>query len=1078
MRTIQVPITRSTRLSGLRNERPHREGSSDVTTLQNQQAETSSRSERSGRRLTAPFRPHVVGAVFGRNFLGYFSNPTGYVFIFLFVLVCSWAEFWQPIFFANNLANLDPLNAWMPYLLLFFIPAVTMSIWAEERRQGTDELLLTLPANDVEVVLGKYLAALGIYTVSLIFLAVGHVPLLKSLGNPDLGVIAATYLGYWLMGVMLIAVGMVASLLSSNVTVAFILGAVFCAVPVFASGLGPVGEMISSLQGLKWLSGIGKAFGGLSSALAGTNTQRVIEDLSIPSQFHDFGTGVVPLSGVVYFLAMAAGMLYLNRVLLGRRHWAGGQASAGRWIHAVVRVASVVLALISADVLVSRWINVRVDATEERLHTLSKPSRDLVQSLPTDRPVYIQAYYSPEVPREYVQVKADLLNTLREFAAMGGDKIRLNLVETRRYSDEAREAEKRFGITAKRVPTINEGRQSTEELYLGVAFTSGLEQVVVPFFDRGLPVEYELTRSIRVVSGSERKRVGILETDAKLLGGLDFQSMSQETEWEIVQELKKQYEVGPVSADVPIPIEEVQTISISGIPNGGTFTLTFDGQTTPPIPYNADAPAVAKALAELSNLDPSDLSASGGPLPKTAVEVTFKGRFTGQHVPELTAQSALTGENSARPTVRAQKSTTIFDAVLVAQAPSLTQKQIENLTEYIRKGGATLLLLDPMPLVNLSLAPEERRTPMGGMFNAPPPEPKGNLLPLLDLLGIEWPRTEIVWNPYNPHPQLELPVEYIFIGRGSGASEPFGNDPISSGLQEIFLPFPGLLRSRAMPGDPTFTPLLRTNDLGGTLSYDEALQRGPFGLSRLRPERPHFPSNRPYTLAAKIEGTVQDPAHAEGKDAKQTAAKSKIRVIAVADLDMISDSFFELRRKPTSTFDFLDFDNVTFVLNCVDTLAGDETFIELRKKRPKHRTLTALEAESKRYIDKSQAEEQKAEDNARSQLEAAQKRLDDAVDKIRNSKEYDERTKESMVRYRQQVEQRRLDLIKSEIEAEKKQAIEESKARREQAIEAIQNRVRAQAIALTPLPALILGVFVFFIRASRENRGANPSRLA
>jgi ABC-2 type transport system permease protein len=924
-----------------------------VTTLEQKPTTIPASAEPAGGARALPFRPHVIRAVFQRNILSYFYNPAGYVFIALFVLVSSLVAFYQAKFFTNNLANLAPLNELMPYVLLFFIPAVTMSIWSEERKQGTDELLFTLPAHDIEIVLGKYFAALGIYTVALLF-SLPFVVILFLLGRPDLGVMFSTYFGYWLMGVMLIALGMVASLLSSNATVAFILGGLFAGVPVLLSQL---------------------------SAPLGPVLHRQLSELSVPAQFEDFGTGVITMSGVLYFVSFAVAMLYVNMVLVGRRHWAGGAQSWDRGGHAVIRIGALLLALCSFNALVGRLgAGARADVTAERLHTLSAQSIALIRQIPKDRPVYIQAYYSPEVPRDYVQSKSDLIGLLREYAARGGSRVHLNLVQTELYSPEARDAEKRFGIEPRRVLVTDEAKQESAEIFLGVAFTSGLEEVVIPFFDRGLPIEYELTRSIRVVSRSNRKKIGILNTDAKLMGGFDFRSMGQNPEWSIVSELKKQYDVDSVAPDVPVP---------------------------------------------------SDV-----------------------------------------------------DVLLVAQPSSLTQPQIDNLTAYIRKGGSTLLFLDPLPYENPQISPDVPKQPPGGMFGGgPPPEPKGDLRPLLDMIGLEWPTEDIVWNPYNPHLQLaELPPEFVFIHRGKGAADDdaFNEKQLAtSGLQEVVLLFSGQLRARG--ASPEFTPLLRTNDSGGTVAWRNLVQQSFMGISGINPRVPHFASGKAYTLAARLQGqpaTDEAPKDVPAKKAEEkkdqpAAKKADIHVIAIADLDLISEQFFELRRRKIEN---LELDNVTFVLNCVDVLAGDGSFVALRKQRPQHRTLERLEAQYRTLMEQRQVESKAAEDAADEQLKVAQKRLDKKVEEVRARRDMDERTKEIMLMNLQDVENRRLEVEKANIDDQKRQKLQDSKAEYELKNRRIQNQVRAEAM-IPPVLPLAVGAGVFFLRRKRENQGANPNRL-
>ena len=270
---------------------------------------------------------HVLLAVFKRNFVSYFANPTGYVFICVFVLLSSAATFWPADFFNNNLANLDQLSYYFPLIMLMFVPSITMGIWADERRQGTDELLLTIPASDSDVVLGKFFAGAAIYTVALLFSLLCNFLVLRWLGNPDVGLFLGTYFGYWLIGMAMLAIGMVASFLTGNLTISYIFGAIFNAPLVIA---------------------------GWADVLPWTTPAAVLKQISIGGQLADFSRGVVSFAGVVYFAAITAMMLYLCMVLISRRHWLAGAASVPMVGHYFLRVVAMAIIAVGASVVVGR----------------------------------------------------------------------------------------------------------------------------------------------------------------------------------------------------------------------------------------------------------------------------------------------------------------------------------------------------------------------------------------------------------------------------------------------------------------------------------------------------------------------------------------------------------------------------------------------------------------------------------------------------------------------------------------------------------------------------------------------------
>ena len=934
---------------------------------------------------------NVIGAIFRRNFVSYFSNPTGYLFIGFFVLLTTYCAFFPPEFFSNNLANLDQLNERISAILLLFIPTVAMGIWADERRQGTDELLLTIPATDRDVVLGKYLALVGIYTVSLLFSLISVLIVLQFLGMPDLGLFFANYLGYWLMGLPMLAIGMVASFLTGSVPVAFVLGLLFNA-PLY--GMFQAGNYMTDPE---W-----SAF---------------FKEWSLDGQFRDFARGVVSLPATIYYLSIAALMLYLCMVLIGRRHWLGGRDGHSMLGHYLIRTVALGGVIIGLNWLVSP-APAYVDVTAEQLSALHADTKLLLAELDEKRPVRIEAYVSPSVPDEYVEQRANLLSFLREFDRRGGDILEVRMHEIEPTTDAALRAEQQYGITPRRVVGKDRGVFRDQEIFLGVAVTSGLEKVVVPFFDRTLPVEYELARSVYTVNQADRKKIGVLQTDAELFGGFEFTGgmPSSRPEQQIITELKKQYEVVRVDPNNPI--------------------------------------------------------------------------------------------------------TERYDVLLAVQPSTLTPPQMTNFVEAVRYGQPTAIFEDPFPSwfgVAATSEPKQAQQPMGMFGGAQPPEPKGDLNQLWKVLGVELESGGlfsgdplIVWQGYNPHPKIAtlstLPREFVFIDTATpGAEEPFNPDqPITSDLQEVLIPFPGALR-KSRGSTSSFVPLIRTGTLSsGTIAFGELREilRGAREFDLLELQRRERDTGESYVLAARVQATNKveaadskgnEKAKEEGEESKAESApgggakETKIDVVVVSDIDLLHNNFFDMRAQQDTEL-ALAFDNVTFVLNTIDVLADEERFVEIRKRRPQHRPLEKVERrmevvreQSEELIDSMKSKFQEERNEAEAAMKKSVGELEKVIQDLQGGKETANyravRDAMTKLEAQRQVEQRRLNAKIAQFNQEYERKSEEQERQLLVDMRNLQDSYKMMAVFLPPIPLLLVALAVYFNRRAKEREGVSRARL-
>jgi len=235
-----------------------------------------------------------LSAVFRRELAGYFSTPVAYVFIVVFLFTTGIFTFYLGQFFERGQADLKPFFLFHPWLYLFFLPAIAMRLWAEERKSGTIELLLTLPIPLGAAVLGKFLAAWAFAGIALLL----TFPLwitVAWLGSPDHGVIAAGYIGSLLMAGGYLAIGCCLSAITRNQVIAFVLSVAVCF--VFTVAGAPM--VLSFFQG--W---------------APTLVVDTIASFSFLSHFNAITDGVIDLRDMVFFISLIAVWLYATAVVV------------------------------------------------------------------------------------------------------------------------------------------------------------------------------------------------------------------------------------------------------------------------------------------------------------------------------------------------------------------------------------------------------------------------------------------------------------------------------------------------------------------------------------------------------------------------------------------------------------------------------------------------------------------------------------------------------------------------------------------------------------------------------------------
>jgi ABC-2 type transport system permease protein len=398
-----------------------------------------------------------VWTIARKELRGYFDHPTAYILLVVFLGI-NFFFYFRSAFLIGE-ASLRPLFDLLSWILLFFVPAVTMGALAEEKRHGTLEVTLSHPIREHEFLLGKYVGNVTFVAIALtgtlllpMMLAVG--------GDPDGGVVVAQYIGSLLLVAGMVAVGLFASALTRNQITAFIVGTAVMFI------LMMVGTEVVQIGMPSWLVG-------------------PLGQLGILPRFANVARGVIDLRDLVYFASLAAAFLALAYWLLLR-----DRLSHGSRLYRNLRIGTATIVAIAVFAnLFGRHIPGRVDLTSNRLYTLSDGTRQILGGL--NDLVTITFFTSSELPAQFRLMERDVNDVLRDFERFGRGNVQVVRVHPD-ASEEARQEAQQLGIAPVQFNVIGQEELQVKQGWMGLAMQYAGASEVIPFVGNAANLEYQL----------------------------------------------------------------------------------------------------------------------------------------------------------------------------------------------------------------------------------------------------------------------------------------------------------------------------------------------------------------------------------------------------------------------------------------------------------------------------------------------------------------------------------------------------------------------------------------------------------